>query len=92
MMFGAEVTSTEVAFLSMTARRAQARWQIRGAKDSILFDLRIAKELCHLPEQGRGVFSPDGSLLAVPGQPDANEPVITFYNKPKGRGKPSPAP
>jgi len=35
---------------------------------------------------------PDGSLLAVPGQTDANEPVITFYNMPKGRSKPLLAP
>ena len=56
--------------------------------DSVVFDLRNGKELCHLPEQGGGVFSPDGSLLAVPGQTEANEPVITFYNMPKGRSKP----
>jgi WD40 repeat protein len=60
--------------------------------DSVLFDLRNGKELCHLPELGGGVFSPDGSLLAVPGQTDANEPVIAFYNMPKGRSKPMPAP
>jgi WD40 repeat protein len=60
--------------------------------DCVVFDLRNDKEFCHLPELGGGVFSPDGSLLAVPGQTEANEPVITFYNMPKGRGKPLPAP
>jgi WD40 repeat protein len=60
--------------------------------DCVVFDLRNDKEFCHLPELGGGVFSPDGSLLAVPGMTGPNEPVITFYNMPKGRSKPLPAP
>lgn len=60
--------------------------------DSVLFDLRNGKELCRLPEQGGGVFSPDGSLLAIPGQTDTNKAVITFYKMPRAHRKPSPAP
>jgi WD40 repeat protein len=56
--------------------------------DSVLIDLRTGKELCHLPELwGGGVFSPNGTLLAVPGEIVMNGPVpvITFYNMPKSR-------
>jgi WD40 repeat protein len=54
----------------------------------VLFDLLNGKEVCRLPEGGGGVFSPDGSLLAVPGQTPAREPVITLYNMPRGRNEP----
>jgi WD40 repeat protein len=54
----------------------------------VLFDLLNGKEICRLPEGGGGVFSPDGALLAVPGQTPERESVITLYNMPKGRNEP----
>jgi WD40 repeat protein len=54
----------------------------------VLFDLLNGKEICRLPEGAGGVFSPDGSLLAVPGQTPQREPVITLYNMPRGRKEP----
>jgi WD40 repeat protein len=54
----------------------------------VLFDLLNGKEICRLPEGGGGVFSPDGALLAVPGQTPDREAVITLYSMPRGRNEP----
>jgi hypothetical protein len=54
----------------------------------VLFDLLNGKEICRLPEWGGGVFSPDGKLLAVPGETPERERVITLYNMPTGRNEP----
>jgi WD40 repeat protein len=55
----------------------------------ILYDLLNGKELMRLEGQG-GVFSPDGSLLAVPRRTKEREAVITLYDMPKGRREPLP--
>jgi WD40 repeat protein len=50
----------------------------------ILYDLANAKELVPLRGNG-GFFSPDGSLLAVPGQTKDRDAIITLYDMPKRR-------
>jgi hypothetical protein len=54
----------------------------------IVFDMLHGKELFRLPENGPGVFSPDGKLLAVPGQTPDRQGVITLYSMPRGRNEP----
>jgi hypothetical protein len=54
----------------------------------VLFDMLNGKEICRLPEGPGGIFSPDGSLLAVPGPISEQESVITLYNMPRGRNEP----
>ena len=54
-----------------------------------LYDLLNGKELMRLEGQG-GVFSPDGSLLAVPLYTRDRQPVITLYDMPMGRREPLP--
>jgi hypothetical protein len=49
-----------------------------------LYDLLNGKEALPLEGSG-GVYSPDGSLLAVPGQNKDRDAIITLYDMPKAR-------
>jgi outer membrane protein assembly factor BamB len=55
----------------------------------ILYDLINGKDVCRFEGQG-GVFSPDGTLLAVPGQDQDRGAVITLYDMPKASKEPLP--
>ncbi len=56
----------------------------------VIYDLVNDKELVQLKGAG-GVFSPDGSLLAVPVQGKHKVATITLYDMPKGRQLALPA-